>query len=203
MFLALSLTATLPGAPTTPAQLGTSISLRSNEEGRLVLIRGAQTSGVETYKSKSGLTHLRFRLTSGGASYAAIAYENQWTPALRRALEAGRVDAAGVWETFQGAPSFTLKYVVAPLSTATTTAARNLLRIRDAFVPEGSVQKITRAQNVTFTFLVGSEIYQGVMYAGSWNSAALDLLLSGRVTLYGHWETFEGRPSFVTTRVTP
>lgn len=213
LFLALSLTAILPGVSTTPAQLGTSINLRSSEVNRLVLIRGVQISGVEDFKSKSGLTHLRFRLTSGSTTYTAIAYQNDWTPEIRRALQSGRVDVAGLWDTFQGVPSFTLKHALvagrpAPASTPAPrdTSTGALLRIRDAFVPPGNVQKITsraQARHVTFTFLVGNKSYQGVMYAGTWNSAALDLLRGGRVTLYGRWGTFEGRPNFITTRVTP
>lgn len=212
--VALSLTATLPGVPTTPAQLGTTLNLGRSEAGRLVLIRGAQISGLEQFQSKAGLTHLRFRISAGGASYSAIAYQNDWTPAMRRALESGRVDVAGVWDTFQGAPSFTLKHAVltgaqaaAPANTTSSTgASRDLLRIRSAAITPGSVQKFTarsQARHVSYSFMVDGKSYQGVMYAGTWNSAALEQLRSGRATLYGRWGTFEGRPNFITTQVTP
>ena len=73
-----------------------SPSLRGNDAAPLVLIRGAQISSVEPFQSRSGLNHLRFRLSAGGATYAAIAYQNDWTPDTRRALESGKVDAAGL-----------------------------------------------------------------------------------------------------------
>ncbi|MDL2345710.1 hypothetical protein QOL99_16375 [Deinococcus sp. MIMF12] len=207
--VALALTATLPGVSTTPAQLGTTLKLRSGEASRLVLIRGAQISSLEQFQSKAGLTHLRFRLSSGGRSYSAIAYQNDWTPAMRQSLESGRVDAAGVWDTFQGAPSFTLKHAVAAgtqgAASPNSTSAE-LLRIRGAVITPGSVQKFTarsQARHVTYTFVAEGKTYQGVMYAGTWNSAALDQLRGGRATLYGRWGTFENRPNFITTRVAP
>ena len=212
--VALSLTTTLPGTPLSAVQLDATIKLSSDEARRLVLIRGAQISGLEQFQSKAGLTHLRFRVLAGGASYSAIAYQNDWTPATRRALESGHVDAVGVWNTFQGAPSFTLKSAVlakaqaaVPTNTVSSTnAPRDLLRIRGAVITPGSVQKFTaksQAQHVSYTFVAEGKTYQGVLYAGTWNSAALDQLRSGRATLYGRWGTFEGRPNFVTTRVTP
>lgn len=209
LLFSMLLTGTLPGQPTTPAQLQATLPLRPSDMSRLVLLRNAAITNLEDFTSASGRRNLRLTITVAGTPYAAVAYQGEWTPALRAALASGQADVAGVWATFQDAPSFTVKFAVPAGRVAapkTDTASAPLLRIRDARVTPGSVRKFvaqSQATHVTYTFTVGGKAYQGVVYAGVWNSSVLTRPRSGNATLYGRWGTFEGKPNFVTTRVEP
>lgn len=92
----------------------------------------------------------------------------------------------------------------APQAAPATAARKPLLKIAAARINVASLKKFTSAAqkvHVTYTFTVNSKTYQGVLYAGSWSTPTLDLLRSGRATLYGRWSTYADKPSFVTEKV--
>lgn len=195
----------LPGRPTTPQALGLTLALSGDEARKLVLIEGAHASQVSTFHSNAGRTHLKFKIEVEGQTYEAIMYEGEWTPADQERLSAGTVHLVGVWGTFANRPSLTVRRVLTRAPQVTATAAKKpLLKIVDAQINLASLQKFTsRAQKVhlTYTFNVNGKTYQGVLYAGSWSTPTLDLLRSGRATLYGTWSTYANKPSFVTEKV--
>lgn len=204
--LLLGFAAALPGQPTSPQALGLTLSLRAGEAAKLVLINGVRVSGVQTYTSAAGRTHLKFSVGTPEGTFDAIMYAGDWTPADRRVLEAGTASVVGVWGTFANRPSLSVKKASAsPLAPqAGGAATAKVVRIDQVTVNPASVRKFTSAAqkvHVTYTFSVNGKTYQGVVYAGTWSTGTLDLLRSGAVTLYGTWSSFDGKPSFVTSRV--
>ncbi|WP_158590254.1 hypothetical protein [Deinococcus sp. RM] len=204
--LLLGAASALPGQPTSPQALGVTLALRTGEAAKLVLLNSVRVSGVHTFTSASGRTHLKFTLGTSEGPFDAIMFAGDWTAADRRALESGSASVAGVWGTFANRPSLTVKKVSAtPMGTQPVpAAAAQVVRIDRAAVNPTSIGKFTSAAqkvHVTYTFTVNGKTYQGVVYAGTWTSATLDALRAGTVTLYGTWSSFEGKPSFVTRRV--
>lgn len=196
----------LPGKATTPQALGITLTLRGDEARKLVLIKEASASQVSLFRSNGGRTHLKFRIEAEGQTYEAIMYQGEWNAADRERLAAGPVDLVGVWGTFANQPSLTVKRVLtqSPQAAPATAAKKPLLKIEAAQINVGSLQKFRSAAqkvHVTYTFTVNGKTYQGVLYAGSWSTPTLDLLRSGRATLYGWWSTYADKPSFVTEKV--
>lgn len=82
--------------------------------------------------------------------------------------------------------------------------SRTKVQIELAIVVPGSVEKfVSKSQktHVRFQFEVDSKRFYGVMCEGDWNSDALNALRSGRVSLTGAWDKFNGNDSFVTWKV--
>lgn len=192
----------LPGTSVTPQSL--NLNVRSAQASRLVLLSDAHVSQVEAYRSQSGHEHLKFQITVAGVRYGAIEFDTPYSPAVAAGLQRGPVRLIGVWDSYQGEPSFTvLKVLGEPVSSAT---AGTLLRIDDAVISLSSIEKYTSAAHkvhVLYRFKVGTSSYQGVIYDGDWTSATLATLRSGHATLYGSWSKYRNQPSFVTRRVAP
>jgi len=113
----------LPGI-TPPPELIYEIQprLRKGQAEALVLVQDALIEQLHTFKSAAGLTHLRFIFTIGPESHSAIMFEPDWTAEERYLLESGRASLVGIWETFQGKPSFTTKLVFGVREPATPDA---------------------------------------------------------------------------------
>ena len=206
-FLLSGAVVALPGQSVSPQALGLNLALRSGEASKLVYINNARISEVSAFTSAAGRSHLKFTLSADGETHQAIIFAGEWKPEDQAILTKGIASLVGVWSTFANQPSLTVKKVsAAPYAPSATAAAKGntVVRIDGAQVNVPSVQQFTSAAqkvHVTYTFSAGGKTYQGVVYAGTLTPALLDRLKAGKVTLYGSWSTFDGKPSFVTTRV--
>lgn len=205
--LMFSAAAALPGVSTSPQALGLNLALKSGEVSKLVYINGAQIRNVQPFVSAAGRTHLKFSFTAEGEVHQAIIFAGEWKPADQAQLARGTASLVGVWDSFANQPSLTVKKVSATAFSPQGQAAparAQVVRIDRAQVNVPSIRKFTSSAqkvHVTYTFTVAGKVYQGVVYAGTWTSATLEALRSGRATLYGTWSTYAGKPSFITTRV--
>jgi hypothetical protein len=217
----------LPGGQPPAEVLSRAIAtgrVSQNEQARLRWIPSAHAEQVEVFTSSTGRTHVRFLLVNGEReAYRAIMYQGDWTPEDKALLEGGAVGLLGYWESYRGEPSFVAVWLTPaeavtgataqaspPASAAprpSTTPAKpqpTLLQIRQASVSK--VEKFisqSKKIHIRFEFVVNGKRYRGIMFEGDWNTDYLNRLRSGKATLIGYWDTYEGSPSFVTKRVAP
>lgn len=91
----------------------------------------------------------------------------------------------------------------APPSTDSDTRPA-LVEIRQARITQ--VEKFISRSKKThfrFEFVVNQKTYRGIMFEGDWNSDHVARLRSGKATLIGYWDTYQGTPSFVAKTVKP
>lgn len=192
--------------------------LLDGQEARLVWLEDVEVSAVERFTSNSSREHLRFSLHVDGQRFGAIFYAFDWTDEDLRRLQTGRVSLIGLWETFQGEPSFVAKWAEASdgayLSSGNHSStqgsanahssSRELVRIANAqtYGVEKFVSKSLR-MHVRFGFTLDGDprSFDGVIYEGVWSSSLLDSLRQGTATLVGYWDEFQDSPSFVLERV--
>lgn len=91
----------------------------------------------------------------------------------------------------------------APTSTDSETRPE-LVEIRQARITK--VEKFfsrSKKTHFRFEFVVNQKAYRGIMFEGDWNSDHVARLRSGKATLIGYWDTYQGNPSFVAKTVKP
>lgn len=218
----------LPGVPPPTEALSQAVSsgrIARSEAPRMTWVAPAKARGTEVFVSSANKTHLRFTLeTAAGESFAAIMYEGDWNGEDRARLDGRELGFLGYWDTYRGQPSFVAVWLGAPLMAPAAPQAERpaqtgvaqpqapaqqapppaLLQIEGAAVSK--VEKFVsrdKKTHIRFQFVVGSKTYRGMILERDWTSDHLARLRSGRATLIGYWEPYEGVQTFMTKQVRP
>lgn len=197
----------LPGQATTPQAAGVpNLLMRSDEADKLVFINGVKVGEVEPFTSQAGKKHLRFKMTVAGTTYPAVMFEGDWKPADQTNLAKGNVHLLGVWGTFGDKPSFTaMRVFTQPIKPdpKAPKGPQNVM-IRDAQILVSTITEFTSSAkkvHLTYSFTVNGKTYQAIIYSQNRTPEFSKFLRSGKATLYGTWAEYNGKPSFVTERV--
>lgn len=190
------------------SKLETSGRLRDGQETELVYLNGVQVSDLQRFGSNKGRTHLTFTITIGDTTYPGIMYDGEWVEVDESRLNTGTVALIGLWDEYDGAPSFTTKWVENPedAQVAETRAEGKVKDREDLVLLErtkvSEVSKfVSSSLKMHVRFLLQAQgddrIFQGVAYEGDWNADTLAALRYGSANLVGYWDEFQGEPSFV------